>query len=323
MPFLQRVRAELRLRKPPAPQEVMCYIIWVHVWVGTRSSGQHLPYQNTKGPLHQRGREESLQGLSLELTDVLYQWSIFLFYIRLGSKFSPHLIWRWIFGSVDSRWPSTWRAASPSCGSERCNTLCPKHLWPCRSLPPWPCTTRPAWTQTNETAFLCHKNLSGKEAAAAALHVRDLHAVACCKISVHKFLLGQILHSRGNLQPEADQILHSRVLKQIQKRLKKLEKLHSNDQKVLHTNLAAHFHGFRLAALSSPSCHSGWSAAGPRVSCRAAPLEGALLEAGGSREERGRYSDGSPSWWCPPSGTAPLPLHLLSLMNYTYRKDSI
>lgn len=64
MPFLQRVRAELRLWKPPAPQEVMCYIIWVHVWVGTRSSGQHLPYQNTKGPLHQRGREESLQELS-------------------------------------------------------------------------------------------------------------------------------------------------------------------------------------------------------------------------------------------------------------------
>lgn len=64
MVFLQRVRAELRLRKPPAPQEVMCYIIWVHVWVGTRSSGQHLPYQNTKGPLHQRGKEESLQELS-------------------------------------------------------------------------------------------------------------------------------------------------------------------------------------------------------------------------------------------------------------------
>lgn len=161
MPFLQRVRAELRLREPPAPQEVMCYIIGVHVWVGTRSSGQHLPYQNTKGPLHQRGREASLQGLSvLRLLRV--------FYIRLCSTFSPHLIWRWIFGSGDSRWPSTWRAASPSCGSERCSTLCPTHLWPCRSLPPWPCTTRPAWTQKNETAFLCHK---WKEATAAAPHM--------------------------------------------------------------------------------------------------------------------------------------------------------
>lgn len=46
------------------------------------------------------------------------------------------------------------------------------------------------------------------------LLVSDSHAVACCKISVHKFLLGQILHSRGNLQPEANQVLHSRVLNQ-------------------------------------------------------------------------------------------------------------
>lgn len=184
----------------------------------------------------------------------------------------------------------------------------------------------------NETAFLCHKKGKWERCrrCCGSPHVPDLHAVACCKISVHKFLLGQILHSRGNLQPEADQILHSRVLKPIQNRLKKkkaeskqLEKLHSNNHKGSHTNLAAHFHGFSLAALSSPSYHSGWSAAGPRVSCRAAPLEGALPEAEGSREERGRYSDGSPSWWCPPSGTAPLPPHLLSLMNYTYRKDSI
>lgn len=63
--YLQRVRTVLRLWKPPASQEVMCYIVWVHVWVGTRSSGQHLPHQNTKGPLRQRGRGKSSQELSV------------------------------------------------------------------------------------------------------------------------------------------------------------------------------------------------------------------------------------------------------------------
>lgn len=45
-----------------------------------------------------------------------------------------------------------------------------------------------------------------------SLHVVDSHAVACSKISVHKLLLGQILHPLGNLQPEANQILHCGVL---------------------------------------------------------------------------------------------------------------
>lgn len=39
------------------------------------------------------------------------------------------------------------------------------------------------------------------------------HAVARCKISVHKLLLSQVLHPLGNLQAEANQILHSGVLK--------------------------------------------------------------------------------------------------------------
>lgn len=157
-----------------------------------------------------------------------------------------------------------------------------------------------------------------------SLHVGDSHAVARCKISVHKFLLGQILHSHGNLQPEADQILHSWVLNPIQNRLwKRWFKTVGTWPEGLRTNLAVHFHGFSLAALSSPSFHSGWSAAGPRVSCTAAPLGGALLGAGGYPEERGRYSDGSPSWWCPPSGTAPLPPHLLSLMKPTYINEWI
>lgn len=39
------------------------------------------------------------------------------------------------------------------------------------------------------------------------------HAVACSEISVHKLLLGQILHPLGNLQPKANQILYSGVLK--------------------------------------------------------------------------------------------------------------
>lgn len=117
---------------------------------------------------HQRTTASEREGrvftgtLRLEPPDILYQWSILLFYSRLCSKFSPHLIWRWIFGSEDSRWPSTWRAASPSCDSERCNTLCPKHLWPCRSLPPWPCTTHPAWTQKMKQHFCATKILVGK-----------------------------------------------------------------------------------------------------------------------------------------------------------------
>lgn len=49
--YLQRVRAVLRLGKPPAFQQVMRDIIRVDFWIRAGSSGQHFPHEHTKRPL--------------------------------------------------------------------------------------------------------------------------------------------------------------------------------------------------------------------------------------------------------------------------------
>lgn len=41
----------------------------------------------------------------------------------------------------------------------------------------------------------------------------DSHAIPCCKISVHKLFLRQVLHTLSNLESKANEILHSGILK--------------------------------------------------------------------------------------------------------------
>lgn len=53
--------------------------------------------------------------------------------------------------------------------------------------------------------------------------------------------------------------------------------------------------------------HHGWSCAGRRASCRAGPPVGSPLVADRFPAERGHWGGWSPSWWCPPSGTATPP----------------